>query len=161
LSNGIILHNPDCHAVDAARLKQASLAVLAAHPRHQAGSLSIVITDSETIASLNATYRHSDAPTDVLAFPAAAMLDGVGEDEAYIGDIIIARDYAAARAQASETPLDDVLCLLVIHGALHLLGYEHESPAGMAEMWQAQEQALRSAGISPAVADTYGNNEND
>ncbi|MCY3834425.1 MAG: rRNA maturation RNase YbeY [Chloroflexi bacterium] len=161
MSKGVVLQNPDQYPVDVARLKRASSAVLAAHPEYRAGSLSLVITDSKTVAALNAKHRHTDAPTDVLAFPAGARLDGVEEDETYIGDVIIARDYAAARAQAANTPLDDVLCLLVIHGVLHLVGYEHESPAGKAEMWQAQERALLSAGVSSQVVEDYGNSEND
>lgn len=161
MSQGVILHNPDRYALDLGRLKRASSAVLAAHPEYRTSSLSLVITDSKTIASLNAKHRHTDAPTDVLAFPAGARLDGVGEDEAYIGDVIIARDYAAARAQAVEASLDDVLCLLVIHGVLHLVGYEHETPAGKAAMWRAQERALLSAGISPQVVEAYGNSENE
>ena len=161
MSGGIGLHNPDGYPVDGARLEGASVAALAAHPENQTNSLSIVITDSETIASLNARYRRVDSPTDVLAFPAAVLQEGVGEDEAHIGDIMVAHDYVAARAKDLDASLDDILCLLVIHGVLHLLGYDHGTPAGKARMWAAQERALRRARVSPAIVEVYGNIENE
>ena len=111
MSDGVVLHNPGRYPVDAARLSQASLAVLAAHPERQDGGLTIVISDSRTLASLNSSYSRVDAPTDVLAFPAAVAPDELGENGLYLGDIVIAYDYAAAQAQELEAALSDVLCL--------------------------------------------------
>ena len=161
MSDGVILHNPSRYPVDSAGLARASHAVLAGHPEHQGGSLSIVISDSRTLASLNAEYSRLDAPTDVLAFPSAAALDAFDENGLYLGDIVIAYDYVAAQVAGLDAALDEVLCLLVVHGALHLLGYEHDSPTAKGKMWSAQERALTAAGITVSVVDVYGSIENE
>lgn len=164
MSDGVILQNPGRYPVDSARLARAAAAVLAAHPEHRDGSLSIVLTDSRTVASLNAEYGQAAGTTDVLAFPAATALDApatIAENRPYLGDIIVAHDYVSAQVEGLGAALSDVLCLLVIHGTLHLLGYEHDSPTAMSKMWSAQERALHAAGISASVVDVYGNIEHD
>lgn len=161
MSDGVILQNPGRYPVDSARLARAAAAVLAAHPEHRDGSLSIVLTDSRTVASLNAEYRQAAGTTDVLAFPAATALATIAENRPYLGDIIVAHDYVSAQVEGLGAALSDVLCLLVIHGTLHLLGYEHDSPTAMSKMWSAQERALHAAGISASVVDVYGNIEHD
>jgi len=161
LSDGVILQNPGRYPVDSARLTRAAAAVLAAHPEHRDGSLSIVLTDSRTVASLNAEYGRAAGPTDVLAFPAAPAPATIAENRPYLGDIIVAHDYVSAQVEGLGAALSDVLCLLVIHGTLHLLGYEHDSPTAMSKMWSAQERALHAAGISASVVDVYGNIEHD
>ena len=156
MSDGVILQNPGRYPVDSARLARASSAVLAAHPEHQDSSLSIVIADARTVAALNAAYGGADGPTDVLAFPAADATAANAENEPYLGDIIVAHDYVSAQVEGLGAALSDVLCLLVIHGTLHLLGYQHSSPTTKRKMWSAQESALHAAGISASIVDVYG-----
>ena len=92
----------------------------------------------------------------VLDFPAASLPNEIAAENRYLGDIVIALDYAAARARASGTDLGDVLCLLVAHATLHLLGYAHGTAIEREIMWAAQAQAFRKLGIDAGLATRYG-----
>lgn len=161
MSDGITLHNPSRFPIASERLLQASRAVLARHPTCEDSSLSIALTDSETIRALNLQFAQVDSPTDALSFRAGAVPLVSGEPERYLGDIVIAHDYASAQARATGTAISDVLCLLIIHGTLHLLGYDHDTKAAQDKMWTAQDHALRAIGIDRALVDQYGKIEND
>ncbi|MYI42157.1 MAG: rRNA maturation RNase YbeY [Chloroflexi bacterium] len=138
--------------IDEARLQGAAQVVLDQHAR--AGSLSIVIQASG--AALNRQHRSVDAPTDVLAFPAASLPEPIAAEAQYFGDIVIGLDYAAARARKCGSDLGDTVCLLVAHATLHLLGYGHETAAERAIMWAAQAEALRQLGIDAGIVARYG-----
>jgi probable rRNA maturation factor len=124
---------------------------LAASPPTQSGDVAITITDADTVQTLNAQYRGIDAPTDVLSFENAPDPDfPVAETDLvdYLGDIIIAYPVAQKQAErAGHTPLDE-LQLLTVHGILHLLGFDHDTPANKAAMWQAQSQILAALGLA-------------
>ncbi|MFN8564627.1 MAG: rRNA maturation RNase YbeY [Anaerolineae bacterium] len=79
----------------------------------------------------------------------------------YLGDLVIAYPYAAAQAQREGHALDDSLALLVVHGTLHLLGYDHDTPEHRAHMWAAQELALLALGISPEIVPALENRDFD
>lgn len=144
----IELLNEDGYAVGTARLIKAAEQVLTQH--EEEGSLTIVIADDAYVAQLNQQFRGIDSPTDVLSFP--ADMPEVDEDEPpYLGDIVIAYPYALAQAQREGHDADDSFALLVVHGTLHLLGYDHDTPENRAEMWAAQEKALLALHISPAI----------
>lgn len=161
MNDGINLLNPNRYPIDGGRLAQATRAILAADAIHQGASLCIALTDARTIQAMNLKYAHVDAPTDVLSFPADPLPQEAGARDRYLGDIVIAHDYVSAKVHATGAALDDILCLLVIHGTLHLLGYLHDTTAAKAEMWAAQDVALRSLDIDPAVVKAYGRLENE
>lgn len=161
MNDGIRLHNPNRYPIDRKRLVQATLAILASHSDEQDASLCIALTDAGAIKALNLKYAFVDAPTDVLSFPAIPLPPEPGETGKYLGDIVIAHDYVSAQACATDAALDDILCLLVIHGTLHLLGFAHDTAAAKDRMWAAQDSALRSLNIDPAVVESYGNIEDD
>jgi probable rRNA maturation factor len=147
--------NDSNYGVDAIRLQTAAHVVLAAHEIHPDSGMSVVITDDESVAALNRQYRGIDAPTDVLSFPAdipdfSSDNTSAGEPP-YLGDLMIAYPYAAAQAEREGHDLQDSLSLLVVHGTLHLLGYDHDSYENKAKMWAAQESALQTLGISTAI----------
>lgn len=148
------------YPIQPARLQDAAALVISQHGSD--GSLSIVITDDETIAALNQQYRGIDTPTDVLSFPADEPPVEMLEEAAYLGDLLIAFPYASAQAAREGHPLSDSLALLVVHGSLHLLGYDHDSAENRARMWAAQDNALRALGISldivPAL-ESYSDHE--
>src|SRR5690349_4531543 len=123
--------------VDAARLQAAAALVLARHEGDSDADLTIAITDDESITDLNRQYRGTDAPTDVLSFPMDATAMPV--NNTYLGDLVIAYPYASAQAQREGHALPDSLTVLVVHGTLHLLGYDHDTPEHRADMWAAQE----------------------
>jgi len=105
--------------------------------------ISIALVDDETIHRLNAQYRGKDTATDVLSFPMEQDIRVPGLPR-LLGDVIISIDTSLRQAEAGGRSLDDELCHLVIHGVLHLLGYDDATTAGYEEMvgkgeaiWQA------------------------
>lgn len=154
MSDCISLQIDQQFAIDEARLNRAAHVVL--EQQSASGCLSIVVQDSAAVAALNRQHRGIDSPTDVLAFPAASLPNEIAAENRYLGDIVIALDYARARAGASGTDLGDVLCLLVAHATLHLLGYAHGTAIEREIMWAAQAQALRKLDIDADLATRYG-----
>lgn len=155
MATQIQFHNPDQYRLNEERLKRAAQTVLeqcAAYPR---AGMTIVITSQDNLRELNQRHRLIDAPTDVLSFAAPSLPDEISEEQTYLGDVIIACEYAAAQAAAKGAPLEETLCLLVIHGTLHLLGYTHDAPEACERMWEAQAKALESLGINRALVDRY------
>ena len=111
--------------------------------------MSIVFTDSETVQKLNRDYRSVDAPTDVLAF---YMLPNKTTDDSpfimppdnitHLGEVIISYPQAVEQAKEQGHSVDKELALLIIHGILHLLGYDHEEPEDEAEMRDRERELL-------------------
>jgi len=116
---------------------------------HQAQSLdselSIILTNDARLHELNLNYLGVDAPTDVLSFPASEMDPETGAR--YIGDILISIPRAQAQAAAAGHPLEAEVQLLVVHGVLHLLGYDHADTEEKARMWKAQAEILGGLGL--------------
>ena len=156
-----MLRNPNRFPLDGDRLVQATRAILASHSNDQDASLCIALTNAGAIKALNLKFAFVDAPTDVLSFPAVPLPIESGETGKYLGDIVIAHDYVSAQACATDAVLDDILCLLVIHGTLHLLGFAHDTAAAKDRMWAAQEAALLSLNIDPAIVESYGSLQDD
>jgi probable rRNA maturation factor len=96
--------------------------------------LSIALVDDEAIHALNRDFRKKDRPTDVLAF---AMREDAGgaprlaraADREVLGDVIISLETAARQARARRRPILDEVTMLLAHGVLHLLGYDHQTDA--------------------------------
>ncbi len=88
-------------------------------------SLSVVVTDAEEIQALNRRYLDRDKPTNVISFP---MKEGepVSGDDSYLGDVAISVDAALEEGQMYGYSFDEMLLLYLIHGILHLAGYNHE-----------------------------------
>jgi len=104
--------------------------------------LSILFTDDKRIAELNKQYRGKDKPTNVLAFPMAG--DPTDVETGMLGDVVISVDTALSEAEGTgETP-EEVIYRLVVHGLLHLLGYDHErSPRDEKIMFREQARLLK------------------
>lgn len=143
----IEIQNDAGYPVHEARLEEAARTVLADHPLAGDHALTVVITDDDEVKALNQQYRGVDAPTDVLSFPAGKPPIQIEGEPVYLGDLVIAFPYAAAQAEREGHALDDSLALLVVHGTLHLLGYDHDNQSSRARMWSAQEKALRTMRI--------------
>ena len=125
-------------------LEHAALAVLA----HQSadGDLTIVLTDDAQLHELNRDYLGIDAPTDVLSFPASETDPETARR--YLGDILVSVPRAEEQARAAGHALEAEVQLLVIHGTLHLLGYDHAEPREKARMWKVQAEVLERLGLS-------------
>lgn len=104
------------------------------------GELSILLTDDEHIAELNSRYLGREGPTNVLAFP---MSEGPLPcvDSGMLGDVVVSVDTAIEESNKSGEPLEETIYRLLIHGLLHLLGYDHEiSPAESDRMEKEQRR---------------------
>jgi probable rRNA maturation factor len=104
--------------------------------------LSLALVDDGEMRLLNATYRRVNEPTDVLAF---AMNEGrFGAVNPHVlGDVVISAETASFLAQRRGCSLDDELDALLVHGILHLLGYDHERSPADARLMRAKEKTLR------------------
>lgn len=113
--------------------------------------VSVVIGDDGLLHRLNAEYRGKDKPTDVLSFPqfdgdpdavlAALTAEAAAPEPPALGDVVISWDQVGLQAEAyGETP-EQVLQRLLVHGLLHLLGYDHETGDEDARVMFAQEEA--------------------
>lgn len=109
-------------------------------------SMALLLTDDETVQMLNRTYRGVDKTTDVLSFADGEPLYPGGP--LYLGDVAISIPQAARQAEKWGHSLDAELCLLTVHGTLHLLGYDHGDWAEKAAMWYAQKTILTKLGSS-------------
>jgi len=116
--------------------------------------LSVVFTDDASIQTLNAEWRGKDKPTNVLSFPAFPVKAGA-QPGPMLGDIIIARETVEREAREEDKPLENHLAHLVVHGFLHLLGYDHETDAE-ADVMEGREREILHA---LAIPDPYAVSE--
>jgi probable rRNA maturation factor len=142
-------------------LRRAAAGTLTQAGASPSAELTIVVAGDEQIHGLNRRYLGEDAPTDVLSFPSSpdpGLNQGLGfvtapEAAAYLGDVIISYPRAREQAAAAGHPVEAELQLLVVHGVLHLLGYDHLETDEKARMWAIQGQVLRNLGLSISVRD--------
>ncbi len=132
-------------------LKRRALKMLTARSL-QHSELSIALVDDASIRELNRDYRQKDKPTDVLAF---AMAEGeqlvvIAGEPTLLGDVIISVPTAARQAAERDRPLLAELTMLLAHGLLHLLGYDHDDDDSEREM-VALTQELERAAVRRAV----------
>jgi probable rRNA maturation factor len=108
--------------------------------------ISILLADDAAVRDLNRTWRGQDKPTNVLSFPANPQPGAPGPRS--LGDIALAFETVAAEAQAEGKALADHAAHLIVHGVLHLLGYDHETEAEADEMEALEVNALALLGIA-------------
>jgi len=143
-------HNP---APDSALIQQWAEAALAAAPAQGSrpaveGEVCIRVVDEAEARRLNRDYRRKDAPTNVLSFPARIDLP-----EALVwGDVVVCAPVVAKEAEAQSKQYQDHFAHMVVHGVLHLLGYDHQTSAEAAAMEKLEIRILDRFGVS----DPYG-----
>ena len=134
--------------VDQGWVRRIAQTVLKAEGVAPPYEVSVVFTDSETVQQLNRDYRGVDEPTDVLAF---CMLSQKEVDDSFalppdevtrLGEVIISYPQAIEQAREHGHSPERELALLIIHGILHLLGYDHEEPEEEAEMRTREKELL-------------------
>jgi len=113
--------------------------------------LSLVFSDDAQIRTLNAQWRDKDKPTNVLSFPAFPFKRGAPLPP-LLGDIILAAETVARESVLEGKPLAHHITHLVIHGFLHLLGYDHETDAEAEEMEAVERRALARLAIPDPYA---------
>ena len=132
-------------------LQQAAQETLQLEPLEDLVSLAIKITGEKEIQELNAAYRGIDKTTDVLSFEADFFDPDL--ESRYLGDVVISYPQAARQAKRQGHPPQAELQLLVIHGVLHLLGYDHQSVTEKESMWLVQNQVLQTLGLDINIGD--------
>ena len=128
--------------VDVGRLRRRARCVLSAIGQSRS-ELSVALVDDEQIAELNAQWRDKPRPTDVLSF---SLVEGDFADHraGMLGDVVISVETAAAQAAALHRGLDERVARLMIHGVLHLIGYDHEDDAEAREMAREERRLWRA-----------------
>lgn len=108
------------------------------YPEHE---LSILIVDDKEMAQLNAQYLHREGPTNVISFP---MQEGDFADvnPLLLGDVVLSVDTAQAEARAAGIPFAARFTQLLVHGILHLVGYDHEKDEEEARRMEAKSDEL-------------------
>ena len=112
----------------------------------KSGSVSLLLGDDASIADLNRQFRNKAGPTNVLSFPPAP-----GAEPGFLGDIALAAETIVEQAQFQGKRFEHHAAHLVVHGFLHLIGYDHENPAD-AEVMEAREREIL---ISLGIEDPY------
>ena len=118
--------------------------------------LSVRLADDDEVRALNAKWRGKDKATNVLSFPLANPNDfsvaTIPGQELLLGDIILARGICEAEASEKGVSVQEHATHLLVHGTLHLLGYDHQDDAAAAEMESREVRALARLGISDPYA---------
>jgi probable rRNA maturation factor len=140
--------------VDSALIDAARTAAEAALKHEKVSNpitLTLLLSDDSRLRQLNNDFLGYDEPTDVLSFPSGEGWQG---SEAYLGDIAVSIPRANSQASKAGHDLSSELCLLTVHGVLHLLDYDHASAAEARRMWSAQEEILGGLGVEYSAPET-------
>jgi probable rRNA maturation factor len=132
--------------------RRAVEAAFAASPLAPKGSveISLMLADDAAVRDLNRDWRGQDKPTNVLSFPAPALdMRGIRP----LGDIALALETVTREAEAEEKTLADHALHLVVHGCLHLLGHDHDTPEGAEAMEAVEIDALARLGVANPYRD--------
>jgi probable rRNA maturation factor len=116
---------------------------------HPDGEISIRLCDDDEIRALNLAWRDKDKATNVLSFPAPA-----GNEGPLLGDIVVAFEYGSEEARECGRSLRDHLTHMIVHGLLHLLGFDHEKQFDAEEMEDLERRILAKLGIDDPYEDT-------
>ncbi len=135
---------------DVTRLCRTAAAEAIASAQETSGEveISIVLADDAFVRELNRTWRNMDVPTNVLAFPCSNVDESVGVGaERLLGDVIVAFQTTQREAVELYLPLEHHFAHLIIHGVLHLLGYDHIDDGDAATMQKLEVEALARLGM--------------
>lgn len=136
-------------------IARAAAAAWAAAGDGGRAEVAVALMDDAAIGRLNAGFRGREGPTNVLSFPAGD--DFAAGKDSMLGDIALALETAQREAGLEEKTFEDHLSHLVVHGMLHLLGHDHQTP-GEAELMEDLERGILS---SLGIADPYAGQQPD
>jgi probable rRNA maturation factor len=117
-----------------------------AETREKDAELTVCLVSDAEMAQLNQKFRRKRGPTDVLSFPAKERRKADSDGARFLGDIAIAPETARRYALRDGRKLEDELRILILHGALHLLGYDHETDHG--QMDRIEKKLRRRLGLT-------------
>ncbi|MGA8038979.1 MAG: rRNA maturation RNase YbeY, partial [Acidimicrobiia bacterium] len=114
--------------------------------------VTLLLVDETEMAAYNSRFLDRTGPTDVLAFPVEELVPGIVPDfdpqgpPLLVGDVIVAPAYVRAQAERFEVGFDDEMALMVTHGILHLLGYDHQTDDEAETMERRETELLALVG---------------
>ncbi len=141
----IEINNESAIEVDLTRVRSLAEHVIGSLRLHPAVDLGIIFVDEEPMTDLHVKWLDEPGPTDVLSFPMDELRPGSDElisDEGVLGDVVICPQVAIKQAAtAGHEPINEML-LLLTHGILHLVGFDHAEPEEEKEMFGLQKELL-------------------
>ena len=135
----------DGACIDSAGLARLAVSLLPRLRLHPMCELSITLVDPQRMSELHVEWMDEPGPTDVLSFPMdelSSAPEGVDPEPGMLGDIVLCPQFAALQAADRGRSLDEELAFLVIHGMLHLIGYDHGTTEELQEMFSLQDELL-------------------
>ncbi len=144
---------PQCRTI----AMEAALAAAGTEAGPEPLEISILLAGDEEVRGLNRDYRKIDEATNVLAFASGAPSSPAPEVSRLLGDVVLALGTVRREAEESGLAVADHLSHLVVHGVLHLLGYDHQTATEARDMERAETRILAGLGIAdPYVGDESG-----
>ncbi|REK20654.1 MAG: rRNA maturation RNase YbeY [Actinobacteria bacterium] len=148
----IFVADEQAETIDLPGLRSLAELVLSEEGYPSDAEVTLLLVSDAEMSSYNARFLDRDGPTDVLAFPVEDLRPGVVPDvdtngpPLLLGDIIIAPSYISRQAEEYGVSFEDEISLMVVHGLLHLLGYDHQSDDEAEEMENRERQILAGIG---------------
>ena len=142
----VFVANEQGHSVDEARLAALAGHVLHSENISEDAELSVLLVTKDHMRRLNLRFANEDQPTDVLAFP---MMEDDDEQGSLIGDVVLCPEVAQSNATSMNHSLGHEMDVLMVHGTLHLLGYDHQNPEEKSQMDTRLSGLLDSFVVSP------------
>jgi probable rRNA maturation factor len=145
----VFLADEQGESVDLDQLRRLAELVLSEEGYPSETELTVLLVSDDEMAAYNERFLDRSGPTDVLAFPVEELMPGVVPDQdsngppLIVGDVIVAPAYVGRQAEQNEADFGDEMALMVAHGILHLLGYDHVED-GDAELMERRESELLS-----------------
>jgi len=146
-------------------LRSVAEQVLIAQGVSSNAELGLVITNQERVQELNRNYRGEDRPTDVLAFYMTSTAEEAGAESPsfvippdgilHLGEVIISYPQAVMQAKEHQHSVKKELAILIIHGVLHLLGYDHDKPEPKHQMRNREKEILNQIEVDKEES-SYG-----
>ena len=142
---------PEAPTIDA--IRQWVAATLEAASAEAAGDVSVKIVDAEEMRALNRNYRDMDKPTNVLSFPAAPVAGLPAEEAGLLGDVAICAEVVNDEARKQQKTPAAHWGHMLVHGTLHLLGYDHLNADDAAAMEALETKILEAGGVADPYRD--------
>ena len=136
----ILITDEQKHAIDKKNL-QNKIKIILVSLNCEEKEISVLLTDDKNMQRLNNKYRNQNKSTDVLSFPQDDS-SKIGFEPLLLGDVVISVDSAKKQSTLHELSLEEELVLLLIHGILHLLGYDHERSQKEARQMQEKTRKI-------------------
>lgn len=149
----VVIEDEKWHSITPEDLAAKCAAAAAAHVPAINAPASLLLTNDAAVRELNRQFRDKDLPTNVLSFPAG---DGPQPEGGFLGDIALAYECCADEAERAGIPLGQHCAHLIVHGLLHLIGYDHQRESEARAMEKAEAAILASMGIADPYDDAAG-----